>query len=679
MPIASLKIQPSLDIEKTFTLNEAGMSQTQLVRVKDGLWQTFGGWVQWSPTGALAATPRVMLSWTDLNGTVYTAVGTDTAIYVINNNVATDLTPQITTTNPTPNFSATVGSPTITIVDPMAVPILGLAISLVTAISVGGLILQGGYNIASIISGTTYTITAASNATSTVANGGAVAVYTTVASQVAVNVLLNNHGMSVGSQWSEPISTTVGGITISGNYLVAAVVDANNFTIDAASPATSSASVPENGGNAQISYFIGSTGGGLANFGYGVGGYGLGGYGQGSIFVPSSDPPAPLWTVDHWGETLIACPGNGPIYNWTPGLGQTQLEIITTAPSVNGGIFVAMPAQILVAWASSINGSQQPNLVQWSDQLNFNSWTPTVTNQAGNATIPTGSRIVGAIQAPNQALIFTDIDVYAMNYLGGSGNIELVFGFIKIANGAGLLSARAVGVLNNQIFWLSPGQFLTLGSAGVVPIPCPIWDLIFQDLDTANLKKIVCGTNSIFNEVSWYYPSLSGGTGENDSYVTFNTIENGGQGAWYYGKMVRTAWQDYSAAGNPLGADNTPTIYQHETGTTANGQPMNWSFTTGAWMISEGNEMMFVDWLLPDYRYGLINNPTSNQSVTTTVYSYYYPSDTPVSSLPLTASSSGPGELSLRIRGRALQVSATGNGFFRMGNVRYRAAPDGRY
>lgn len=679
MPIASLKIQPTLNVERTFTLNEAGMSQTQLVRIRDGLWQTIGGWVQWSPTGALAYTPRVMLSWTDLNGTVYTAVGTDNAIYVINNNVATDLTPQIVVTDPTPNFSTTSGSQTVTIVDPDAIAIAGLGISIATAISVGGIIIQGGYNIISVISGTTYTITAASAATSTVANGGAVSEYTTVAGQEAVNVLLDNHGMTVGSQWSEPIATPVGGITISGNYLVAAVINANNFTIDADTPAVSSASAFENGGDAQISYFIGSTGPGLPSYGYGVGGYGLGGYGEGSPYTPPPDPPASLWTVDHWGETLLACPGNGPIYTWTPGLGESQLQIIDTAPTVNGGIFTAMPAQILVAWASSIDGVQQPNLVQWSDQLNYNDWTPTVTNQAGNDTIPTGSRIVGAIQAPNQALIFTDIDVYAMNYLGGEGEIELVFGFNKIANGAGLLSARAVGVLNSQVFWLSPGQFLTLGSTGVEPIPCPIWDIIFQDLDTANLKKIVCGPNSVFNEISWYYPSLSGGTGENDSYVTFNTIENGGQGAWYYGKLVRTAWQDYSPAGNPLGADNTPLIYQHETGTSANGQPMNWSFTTGAWMISEGNEMMFVDWFLPDYRYGLLNNPGSNQNVTTTVYSYTYANDNPVASLPMVSTPTGNGELSLRTRGRALQVSMTGNGFMRLGNLRYRAAPDGRY
>jgi hypothetical protein len=401
----------------------------------------------------------------------------------------------------------------------------------------------------------------------------------------------------------------------------------------------------------------------------------LGGYGQGSVFVPQPTAAAPLWTVDHWGETLIACPGNGPIYTWTPGLGQTSLQIITQAPTVNGGIFVAMPAQILVAWGSSIGGVQQPNLVQWSDQLNYTSWTPTVTNQAGNATIPTGSRIVGAIQAPNQALIFTDIDVYAMNYLGGSGNIELVFGFNKIANGAGLLASRAVGVLNSTIFWLSPGQFLSFGSNGLAPVPCPVWDEIFQDLDTSNLEKIICATNSLFDEVSWFYPSISGGTGENDSYVKFNVVES----AWDYGKLVRTAWQDYSAAGNPLAADSNGYLYQHEVGTTANGAPLNWSWSTGAFMIAEGNEMMFCDWMLPDWRYGFINNAASNQNVTVTVSSYRYANDNPVASLPLVCAPTGNGELSLRIRGRALQVSATGNGFARMGNLRYRAAPDGRY
>ena len=671
MPIASVKLRPGLNSYRTLTLNEAGYYSTQLVRFRDGLVQSYGGWVSWY-SNPLSYTPRVILSWADLNGNVYTAAGTDKSIYVIENGTLSDLTPTLLVTNNSPNFSTQAGSATVTVVDLSGDLVVGTYIDLVTPVSVGGLILQNGHQIESVISGQAYTITASSNATSTVPNGGAVAIYSTTSGGTAVNVLLKNHGLVVGSQWTEAISTAVGGLTIKGNYIVTAIVDANNFTINATTVASSTATVSENFGLSQIVYYV--TVSNPNSYGYGVGGYGLGGYGEGSAFTPLTPSAAPLWTLDHWGETLIACPGNGPIYTWTPGLGQFNLQVVTQAPPINGGIFVAMPAQILVAWGSSVNGVQQPNLIQWSDQLNYNDWTPSVTNQAGNATIPTGSKIVGAIQAPNQALIFTDIDVYAMNYLGGSGNIELVFGFNKIASGAGLLAPRGVGVLNSTIFWISPGQFLSFGSNGLAPVPCPVWDEIFQDLDTANERKIICAVNSQFDEVMWYFPSLSGGTGENDSYVKFNAIEN----AWDYGKLVRTAWQDYSAAGNPLGADSSGYIYQHEVGVTANGQPMNWSFSTGAFMIAEGDQMMFCDWMLPDWRYGFINSDNT-ADVTVTVSAYRYANDNPVNSQPLVCTPNGNGELSLRARGRALQVTATGNGFARLGNLRYRAALDGRY
>src|SRR6202012_3921615 len=134
-------------------------------------------------------------------------------------------------------------------------------------------------------------------------------------------------------QYAESISTAIGGLTIFGNYLVSSVVDVNNFTIDAPTRATSTASAPENGGLARIIYYNTNLGPSTPSFSYGVGGYGLGPYGEGSVFVPTGgSTPAPLWTLAHWGETLICCPGSGPIYTWTPGIGQTSLAIIANAP-----------------------------------------------------------------------------------------------------------------------------------------------------------------------------------------------------------------------------------------------------------------------------------------------------------------------------------------------------------
>lgn len=669
MPIASIKLRPGIDSQKTYVLNEGGWSSCNLIRFKDGLPQPIGGWQIWW-TRQLDSAVRAIHSWADLNGNVWTGVGTDYEMYVIGLGTQANITPTTVTSNPSPDFSTTSGSSAITVVDGGIGSVNGTNINLVTPVSVGGLVLQGVYTITSILTSTSYTITAAANATSTVSAGGAVPSFTTTSGSPAVTVVLDNHGQTVGSSFAVNVATAVGGLTLSGSYLVQGVTSSNQFTIDAASSATSSATASENGGDAQIVYYgVAQTGNSYA---YGIGGYGEGGYGQGS---QATGVKVSLWTMDNWGETLIFCPSGGGIYTWTPSTGQTQGQLITAAPSVNNGIFIAMPQLTLVAWGSSVSGEQQPLLVSWSTVGDYTQWTPLVTNQAGSYTIPSGSRVVGALQGPYQGLIWTDVDLYAMNYLGGIGQAELAWGFTKIADHCGLVSARAACVLNDAVFWLSPGQFMVYAGEAPQAIHCTVWDQLFQDLDWSNVDKVIAAGNSQFHEVWWFYPSISGGTGECDSYVKFNMVEK----TWDFGKMARTGWQDYSAAGNPIGGDPNGNLWQHEVGYLAAGQPMNWSISTGAIMIAEGDHMMFVDWLLPDFQWGFANQPSTNQPVNVTLNAYRFANDTPQSTITLQFSQSGEGYSYLRQRGRHLAFTFGGPGFARIGNVRYRAAPDGRY
>lgn len=260
-----------------------------------------------------------------------------------------------------------------------------------------------------------------------------------------------------------------------------------------------------------------------------------------------------------------------------------------------------------------------------------------------------------------------------MTYAGS----ELVFSFVKLADGCGLIGMRAAGVLRDLVYWMTPGgKFMVCGSS-VIPqtVDCPVWDLVFQDLDLDNVDKIVCATISMFDEVMWFYPSKSGGTGENDSYVKYNALYQ----AWDYGKLPRSAWQDYSASGNPLGAAPDGALYRHETGYTAAGDALEWSFSTGAFMVSEGASMTFVDWVLPDFRYGFINDSSSDSAITMTIGGYRYANSGVFTTAPLTCDPTGRGALVTRLRARALQFTFSGSGFFRLGNVRIRANPDGRY
>jgi hypothetical protein len=408
--------------------------------------------------------------------------------------------------------------------------------------------------------------------------------------------------------------------------------------------------------------------------GYGGGGYGLGGYGIGTTgsnsaagtAITSSD-----WTQDNWGQILLACPEDGPIYSWSPDSGFTTASVVDTGPMFNGGIFISMPQQILVAWrsCSAVSGVQNNMLVRWSDEGDYTVWTSDLTNSAGSFVIPTGSIIKGGIQGPTYAMIWTDIDAWIMQYVGG----DVIFNFTKIGSGCGLIGKHAAGVIGNTIYWCGTNNFYTNRGGGAEPIKCTVWDFIFQNINEDYKERIVCAANSSFNEITWYFPSTAS-TGENDSYVKLNIVN----GEWDYGSLVRTAWQDVSPLGSPIGTDPT-TIYQHEMGYNNVNSPIVSSFTTGYWTIADGNEMAFVDWVLPDMIFGTYSG-AKNASCQITFTSLDYTGGPERTYGPYTFTSSTQ-YINTRIRGRFMSMKVTSNdedSFWRIGRIRYRWAPAGR-
>lgn len=675
MPLQTITLAPGVNVEKTPTQNAATIQTSQLIRFKAAgdvvLVEKLGGWQKFYPI-SVNSPVRELHAWEDLNSDLHLAVGAEASLGVITNGSLQDITPRTLTSDTAPNFSTNSGSGIISITDPNITPSIYDSVYLVTPIAVGGLVLQGSYAITTITGIHSYEITAPQNATSTVSNGGVLPTFTTTINSPAVTVVLANHGYSVGSSFAVPTPTTVGGITVHGSYLVQTVVDANTFTINDVFLATSSATASMNGGNARFIYYIGISPI-TPSAGYGIGPYGVGAYGIG--VAPSPSPGTPItttnWTLDNWGEILFACPTNGPIYSWSPESGYFVATKIIGAPEINGGMFVSDPYQILVAWASSINGVQDPLLINWSDSGDYTNWTVTALTQAGGYRIPTGSKIVGALQGPQFGFIWTDIEVWAMQYV----QPPLVFGFTKLAKECGLIARHAACVINSSVYWMGNNQFYVYAGAGVQPIVCSVWDFVFQDLDTNNLDKIHVAPNNGFGEVAWYFPSASGGTGEVDSYVKFNFILN----CWDCGRLDRTAWIDQSVLGQPIGGTSTGLIYQHEVANDADGSPMGEYFETGYNQIAQGEELMFVDWMIPDFRYGKYNAAPSAALNITLKYTDY-PNQPPKSKGPYTVTST-TNYKNPRLRGRqvAMRVEGFGTGtFWRMGGLRYRAAPDGK-
>lgn len=760
MPHSSFKVLPGVDQNKTPALNEAAISESQLIRfipdrTMGGLVQKLGGWSKYF-TSTIGSTVKNLWAWEDTNANSYLAVGavgavSGNALSVISSNVRDDITPQTSDFNVAVSVSTTAGSNQITITDTGRNVDNYDTVYIKTQISVGGLVLFGQYQcfqigantyrifaqdaageselalfttlvsplsvtgasgtgtvatltytgpytfqVGSVITVTginpagyngTYVVTASTptsvsyaNTTSSayvsggsITNRGSVPLFSTTSGSDFVTILLADHGLVAGDTFPVLLATKVGGVTLFGNYIVREVTSSARFVVSASNQATSTDSVLLNGGNANYFYYngIGPVVGGT---GYGVGGYGRGGYGTGSPITPSPGTPITAldWTLDNWGETLVACPLDSAIYTWNPTNGDRTALVISSGPPVNAGVFVAMPQRQIIAWGSTFTGIGDPLLIRWCDVNNYDQWTANITNQAGSYRIPKGSRIVQCIQGPQQGLVWTDLAIWAMQYTGP----PYVYSFNEIGTGCGLIGRRAATSMGGTVYWMGPSQFFRLSSNGVEPIRCPIWDVIFQDIDTDFVDNIRIAPNSRFGEVSWFYPTI-GSNGQPTKYVKYNILLD----CWDFGSLSRTAWINESVLGPPIGASGDDNfIFQHEVSKNADGNPMVSSFQTGYFVLSEADVKMFIDQIWPDMKWGYYDGVQS-ANVRLTFYVTDYPGQAPLQYGPFNMTQSVT-FITPRFRGRLVSVkleSSDIDSWWRIGNIRYRVQPDGKY
>jgi hypothetical protein len=634
-------------------------------------------------TYAITSSTNTSVSFASATTAAFVSGGTITggggSLLIATNGGINDITPQTLIDNAAVSFTTVAGSNAVKITLASSNAQNIDAFDIQTQVSVGGIVLFGLYqcyaNLTNDFYIYAYDVTGAADVASTSVTGGAVPLYNTTINKSSITVTINNHTYGIGGTFPALVATTVGGITIYGNYTILDVPTANTFVIQGNVLATSTASASENSGQLHYVFYrgIGST---FGAGGYGAAGYGAGGYGTGTAAINATITGTPInatdWCLDNWGQILIANPLNGPIYEWDPSSGSIIANVISAAPSVNAGCFVAMPQRQIITWGSTETGIGDPLLIRWCDVNNYNDWTATLTNQAGNYRIPKGSRIVQGIQGPQQGLIWTDLGLWAMQYAGP----PYVYQFNELGNGCGLIGRRAAGSVNGVVYWMGPSQFYRLAGNGVEPIACPVWDVAFQDLDTTQLDKIRVAPNSRFGEISWYYPT-SGNNGEVSHYVKYNFVLN----QWDYGTLGRTAWINESVLGPPIGADPSSTfIYQHETSPDADGQPMDSYFQTGYFVITEANEKMFVDQVWPDMKWGYYGGAQS-ANVLLTFYVTDYPGQTPITYGPFTLTQATT-YITPRFRGRLVAIKIQSNdigSWWRLGNIRYRMQPDGKY
>lgn len=315
------------------------------------------------------------------------------------------------------------------------------------------------------------------------------------------------------------------------------------------------------------------------NIGYGGGDYGEEAFG--TERTPSGPMlPATQWTLDNWGQDLIACsPDDGKIYDWTPG--DAAAVVISNAPTSCRAAVVAEERFIFALGAGG-----DPRKVQWCDREANTTWTPAATNEAGDQILATTGQLLCGKRTRGQTLFLTTEDAHAATYIGP----PFVFRIERVGTSCGAVSNNAAATVDNGVFWMGRRGFYRYAEGRVQQVECEVADYVFSRINRAQISKVCAVVNAQWSEIWWFYPA---GT-ENDSYVSFNYIT----GVWSIGAMGRTAGVDRGAFNRPIWFDSDGKAYEHETGYSWGG-----AFPyaeTGPMVLGDGDRRITVTRLHPD-------------------------------------------------------------------------------
>jgi hypothetical protein len=387
----------------------------------------------------------------------------------------------------------------------------------------------------------------------------------------------------------------------------------------------------------------------------GTTGYGYWTYGSlsyGTARPDTGSVPATTWSLDTWGEYLVACSStDGKLYEWQLGFTTPTLAaVITNAPTSCAALLVTNE-RIMFALGASGN----PRLVKWCDQENNTVWTAAANNQAGDFELATPGSLRCGKRVRGVNILFTDVDAHVASYIG----LPFVYSFEKVGSGCGVISSQAVAAIDTSAMWMSQSGFWSYDGF-VKPMQCDVGDYIFNNINYSQASKVYAVHNSTYGEVTWFYPSLS--SNENDSYVTYNYRE----GHWAIGMMTRTAGTDRGVFVNPMMVGTDGYIYDHEVGYAYDS--VSPYAQTGPIELGNGDNVMAVRSVIPDEQ--------TLGEVAISFTARMYPTSAETSHGPF--SSKQPTDA--RFSGRSVKMKVTGNVLddWRVGVMRLEATSAGK-
>jgi len=284
-------------------------------------------------------------------------------------------------------------------------------------------------------------------------------------------------------------------------------------------------------------------------YGWGIDTWGAGNWGEAASASDVSLEPG-LWSLDNFGEVLIATIANGKTFTWNAGAASATSNRASTTttnfatgsnPTASRLTLVSPTTRHLCHFGTETTigntGTQDDMFIRFSDQEDINDYAATSINKAGDFRLQDGTKIIGALKAKESILVWTDNALYTMKFVGA----PFTFGFEQVGTNCGLIGKNAAIEIDGVAFWMSPNGFFMFDGT-VKSLPCSVEDFVYDSIDTTKGQQVTAGLNNLFTEVTWYYPSTN--SEYNNKYVVFNYGEQMKGGVWYIGTEARTSWID---------------------------------------------------------------------------------------------------------------------------------------
>ena len=642
MPLQKIQFRPGINKESTSYANEGGWFDCDKVRFRSGYPEKIGGWEKIGNNSFLG-TCRALHPWRSLGLDLFLGLGTSSKYYIESGQGYYDITPLRATTAAGGATFAKVanGNSVLTVADPSHGAVKGDFVTFSGAASLGAnitaAILNQEYEIDDIVDSNSYKIKARAVA-------------------------------------------SVDSITVNGVY----------------TPTTVNAAAGDGGnggGSIKAAYQV-SIGLNSAIFGTG---WGAGTWGRntwGSAASLTLTDVLRIWTHDNFGEDLILNVRDADIYLWDASAANplstraTSLATRATAAGLTGAPTIAtkvivsdVDRHVIAFGADPITaiGTQDPLLIRFSDQENAIDWTPTTTNTAGDLRLGSGSKIETAVETRQQILVFTDVSLYSMQFIGP----PFTFGINMISENTTIRGPLAVVAVDDSVYWMGKNEFY-IYNGGVQKLPCTVRDYVFSSFNEDQAEKCFASLNSSFSEIWWYYPSS--GSEEINRYVVYNYVQK----IWYVGNLNRTAWIDRGVYNLPIAASTDSYLYSHEKGSddgsTSPAQAIAAYIESSQFDIGEGEQFSFVRRVIPDLTFR--NSTAAAPAVNMTLQSRNYPGGayTNTDASAITRSAVVPVEqftqdANIRLRGRSMSLkidSAAKGVAWRLGAPRIEIRTDGR-